>query len=349
MRTMCKFAFAVILSAAFATTAQAQQMDGVVGPNGISTFGTITATTSDQVTIRTRTGDTVFPVDEIQKIMFAEDPKELRRARDLVGRDQLESARSELQKVSTAGITRPEVLQDIAFYKAYVDGKLAISGGGDKTAAVTALRDFAENPANRNSPHYYDCVQLLGDLAVALGRNDAATKYYGLLEKAPWPAYQMRAGVLLARALYANRQIKESLDKYNSLLAMPRDDARSREQKLFAQIGKAECTAELGQPEEGIAVLDKIITENDPQKNALLFARAYNALGTCYLKLNKPKDALLAYLHVDLLFFHDPDSHAEALYHLRKLWGTVNRPERARQADNLLKTRYGGTAWASRA
>ncbi len=191
-------------------------------------------------------------------------------------------------------------------------------------------------------------VQSLGDLAIALGRNDVATKYYSMLEQAPWPDYKMRAGVLVAHALFANQQIKEALDKYDEILGMALDDAASREQKLLAQVGKAQCMAELGQPDAGITTLEKIIAENDSHKKSLLFARTYNALGACYVKAKKPKDALLAYLHVDLLFFQNPDAHAEALYHLTQLWRSVNRAERALQARSLLESRYGGTVWASR-
>jgi hypothetical protein len=71
-------------------------------------------------------------------------------------------------------------------------------------------------------------------------------------------------------------------------------------------------------------------------------------MGQCYLKSNKPKDALLAYLHTDILFYGDPESHAEALYYLDKLWQQVDRPERALQARKLLQQRYRGSVWANK-
>ena len=98
--------------------------------------------------------------------------------------------------------------------------------------------------------------------------------------------------------------------------------------------------------DEGVALLQDIINKNDPQ-DAPLFARTYNALGRCYLKLNKPKDALLAFLHTDVLFSGDAEAHAEALYHLSKLWSDMNKSDRAVAARTTLRERYAGSIWAT--
>ncbi len=328
--------------------AQQQQLDSVVGQLGIATFGSIESMTRDQLTISARGAKKVFKTNEIQKLTFAGEPSELRRARDMIGRDQLEDARTELNKISPAGITRTEILQEIEFYKAYCAGRLALSRGGDKASAVRAMRAFIEKPGNDNSIHYYAASELLGELAVALAKYDAAIKYFGKLAKAPWPEYQTRASVLIGRAMMANGQFQEALGEFEKVLASGRDDAKSRELKQMALVGKATCLGETGKADDGIKILDKILAENDSRTNAKLFALAYNALGTCYLRLDKPKDALLAYLHVDLLFFQDADAHAESLYHLSRLWRKLNRAERALQARSLLKSRYGGSMWAKR-
>jgi hypothetical protein len=104
--------------------------------------------------------------------------------------------------------------------------------------------------------------------------------------------------------------------------------------------------AETGKADEAIKQLQELIRKNDPQ-DAVLFARAYNALGRCYLKQNKPKDALLALLHTDVLFYSDADAHAEALYHLSKLWNEVNKSDRALAARTTLRERYAGSVWAT--
>jgi outer membrane protein assembly factor BamD (BamD/ComL family) len=52
-----------------------------------------------------------------------------------------------------------------------------------------------------------------------------------------------------------------------------------------------------------------------------------------------------AYLHVALMFNQFPDQHAEALYHLKDLWTQLKKPESAKQAAELLKSRYAASPW----
>ena len=325
-----------------------QQFDSVFGDRGTPTYGTIEEVSRTQISINTNSGKKLFPVNEIQKVTFKGEPRELRNARDAIIKGQLESAQADLGKISTADIARPEILQDIEFYKAYCDGRLALVGGGDKGAAVRALRAFETNVANQNSYHYYAAMELLGDLAVALSSYDNGIRYYGKLSEAPWPDYQLRASLLQAHAMVASGLYSDALAKYEEVLASSVDDARAREQKLVATLGKAVCIAETGEAQSAIDSVTKIIEENDSREKPQLFARAYNALGTCYLKANKPQDALLAFLHVDLLFNQDPDAHAEALFYLSDLWRSVNKPERAIRARSLLESRYSGSPWANR-
>ena len=329
-------------------TANAQEFDSVLNSRGTPTYGEITSMSRTEITISTNTGNKKIPVNEIQRVTFKGEPRELRSARESVLKGQLESARSTLDEISVSDVKRPEILQDIEFYKGYCEGRLALTGGGDKAAAVRALRAFEANPKNKDNFHYYDAMQLLGDLAVALSSFDNAVEYYGKLATAPWPLYQLRAHVLQANALVASQRYDDALKKYDEALATSLDDAEARQQKLYATLGKAVCLAHTGQAQVGIDSVLKIIEENDSRENPLLFARAYNALGTCYLKANKPQDALLAFLHVDLLFNQDPNEHAEALYYLSDLWRTVNKAERSIQARSVLENRYSGSPWANR-
>ena len=92
--------------------------------------------------------------------------------------------------------------------------------------------------------------------------------------------------------------------------------------------------------------MQDLINRNDPQ-DAALFARAYNALGRCYLKQGKTKEAVLALLHTDVLFSNEAEPQAEALYHLSKLWSEVNKSDRAAAARTTLRQRYAGSIWAT--
>lgn len=326
----------------------AQQLDSVAPERGAPTFGTISEITRVQIAIDTNQGKKLFPVNEIRKVTFQGEPRELKNAREGILSGQLENSRSDLEKISVADITRKEILQDIEFYKGYCDGRLALVGGGDKGAAVKSLRAFVENPDNAQSFHYFAAIELLGDLAVALTRFDSGIKYYNQLGEAPWPDMKMRAAVLEGNALVANANYTEALTKFDSVLAAGVDDAKARDQKLMATLGRAVCLAATGKPDEGVPLVTKIIDENNSQDKPILFAKAYNALGTCYLAAGKKQDALLAFLHVDLLFNQDPESHAEALFQLSGLWREAGKAERSTQARSLLESRYSGSSWANK-
>ena len=69
-------------------------------------------------------------------------------------------------------------------------------------------------------------------------------------------------------------------------------------------------------------------------------------LGKCYEKANRPKDALFAYLYVDMIFNTVPDTHAEALFHLVPLGRATGQDELSRQSREQLLKRYAGSRWA---
>ncbi|MCO6453902.1 MAG: hypothetical protein J5I93_01190 [Pirellulaceae bacterium] len=340
-RTWCA---AWLLALGLPTLALAQLEDQVYTSGGAPTRGTITAMSPAEVTIDTTGGSRVIAVNEIRKIQFGGEPGELRTARDRVGSGQLEDALDNLNKLNPADLQRDVIRQDVEFYKAYCQGKLALTGGGDKATAVRQMLDFASK--NSGSYHFFESAELLGDLALALGSYDNAVKYYGSLARAPWPEYQMKSAVLEAAALRAQQNFSGALTKYDQVLGMGLDTAEATNQKLLAQVGKAYCLAETGQPDAGIKLVEAVIAANDPQQSPVLFGRAYNALGAGYRKLGQTKDALLAYLHTDLMFYQEPDTHAEALYYLSDLWAASNRSDRAVRARSLLKDKYSGSLWA---
>ncbi len=327
-----------------ASTVSAQNLDTVVGPSG-SLLGTIAEFSPTEVTIQTRTGKRTLAVNQIIKVSFGDEPKALRTARDKVLGDQYEDARNALAGVSTDGVNRAVIREDIKFYSAYIDGRLALSGGGDKLQAAAKLVDFVNN--SKESFHFYAAVELLGNLAVALDRNEPALTYYGQLAEAPWPETKMRANVLMGGAYLATGKNDDALAKFEEVLGASVGTAAAAEQKNLATIGKAVCLAEAGKPTEGLALINKVLEGNESENNQRLFGRAYNAKGRCHLKADQPKEALLAYLHTDLLFFQDPDIHAESLYHLSKLWRDAGKnSERAIKASAKLKSAYAGTKWA---
>lgn len=326
-------------------SALAQSSDVVHLVTGRQTRGRIDAISATEITLDVRGTSQVIPVNEVRQITFSQEPSTLRRARDMIRNGQLQDALLTLNQIDRDSIRRDEVRVDVQFYSAYCQAKMALTRGADLTAVSVAMFNFIKQ--NSSSYHYFTAVETLGDLAMALEKYAGAVKFYSRLSQAPWPSLQMRGALLEARALRGQGNFDQALTKYDEVIAAKLSTAAADRQRDLARIGRAACQAELGQADKGIQSIEQVIDKGDAQDTEL-FAEAYNALGACYRKMNKPQDALLAYLHVDLLFYQDADAHAEALYYLSDLWAKVKKPQRAVAARSLLKSRYPASRWAKR-
>jgi tetratricopeptide (TPR) repeat protein len=345
MRTRLAIAAALLLAWATAGTASAFDEIRVARMATGLLRGTIVQMSPTEITLEQSGVRRAIPVNDVVDVQFEDDPLDLRSARRSIEAGQNEDALDRLNAIKPETLGRDFIKQDVAFYKAYAQARKALAGGGDRSAAAIAMNQF--KTSYPNSYHYYEAVQVLGDLGVALGNYARAAEFYAEIAKAPWPDYQLRATVQEARALQHQQQYAAALAKYDAVLGTTDRSPSAEKQRNFALVGKAACLGESGKPEDGIRLAEQIIAEGDAQDTSL-FARAYNALGTCQRKANRPKEALLAYLHVDILFYGDGEAHAEALYHLNQLWTEVNNSERAIRARTLLKERYPGSVWNGR-
>ncbi|MBP87184.1 MAG: hypothetical protein CMJ64_10770 [Planctomycetaceae bacterium] len=342
-------ALCCLLLPAMQRQASAQSSDQVYVLKGSPSNGIVDAeqTSSSEVVIDVQGTIRRIPVTDIRRVTFVDEPIEMRRARDSILTGQIEQGYAELRKIDANSLKRPIVKADLQYYLAYCQGKLALSGGGDKAAAVRAMVAF--DRANASSFHHFVAAELIGDLAVALGSYENATRYYGDIAKSgPSADYKMRGAVLLARALLSQDKFAEAQTQFDAVINSSVDTPAARQQKLVAQAGKAVCLAGLDTPDEGIKLIEELILNNSPDDDKELFGRAYNALGTCYLKAGKQDEALMAFLHVDVLFYANADVHAEALYHLSKLWAAIKKPDRANDARSLLNDRYAGSSWSKK-
>jgi tetratricopeptide (TPR) repeat protein len=309
--------------------------------------GTITAMTPDTITIETAGGAQVIAAETVKRVTLDLDPSELKTARNSALSGQYNRVPEELDKISPLP-SNDFVRTEILFYRAKAIALMAISGEeGTLSDAVKAVGDFVRDKAAESSYHFYEASELYGDLAMAMGRPDGAQTYYGKLLESKSNLTLLRANTKMGDALNADGKFKEAIAAYDKAMNIEVNDPTANDLKRLAGVGRASALAETGKPDEGIAYLDELIKNEDSTKTEL-FGRAYNALGKCYMKQGKTKEAVHAYLFTDLLFFANAANHAEALYYLSQLWTTLNRPERAREAKQKLSERYQNTPWAKK-
>ncbi len=285
-----------------------------------------------------------FPVNEIVSISYDREPSALTTARMAVLSGRYEDALASLTKVELDQNARREIRQDVEFYRALCMAELALGGKGEIAAAGKEMASFVKE--HGNSYHWLKANELVGDLYLALGYYQQAQKHYTELSKAPWPDYQMRAGVLVGRAQLAQGQTADALKSFEGVLtAQGATGELADVQRLAATVGQARCLAANRQYDQAIKAAEQVIAKVDPEE-VELNARAYNALGTALKGAGRTKEALMAFLHVDVLYFAVPEAHAEALANLAELWDKLRKPQRAERARQTLQQRYKNSPWA---
>jgi tetratricopeptide (TPR) repeat protein len=342
---MAKHRAWLALAAWLAATATAGAID-TVKTGKTSVAGEITAMTSENVTVKNAQGEVVKPVNQITTIIFEGEPAQLNLARVAISNGRYEDALAGLQKIDASKVEKAFITQDIEFYKALCAARLALRGTGTIRDAGRDMAMFVSR--NGDNYHWLEANETVGDLLVANGQFAAAEPYYAALAKTPWPDYQMRSGVATGRVLLAQGKLAEATKAFEQVIAtqVGERDALGQTQRMLGELGKARCLAEGPDKDAAIKLAEEIIAKADPE-NVAVQAQAYNTLGTALRKAGKPQEALLAFLHVDVLYFTSAEDHAEALANLAQLWSEVQKPERAAQALQTLKTRYKNSRWAS--
>ena len=285
------------------------------------------------------------PVNEVVTVFFDGEPPNMKTARGHLIKRMYNQALDSLNKVDAAEIDNKWVVQDLEFYKALCAAKLALGGSGSVADAGRTMAGFAGK--NSTSYHYLESCEVVGDLLVAVEKFSMAGEYYGRVAKAPWPDFQMRAYVAMAMALLAQNKPEETAkaeELLNFVLAMNVEGDLAKAQKMRATLGLARCRVATD-ADAAIKTVKKIIADADPEA-VELHALAYNTLGAGLLKTGKDNEALLAFLHVHVLYFNSNDAHAEALFHLTALWKKLGKNDRARTTNGLLKDRYPNSRWA---
>ena len=280
-------------------------------------------------------------VNEVVSVRFDGEPSKLNLVRTMAGNGRYEDALGVLDEIEQGGVDDPRVGVEMEFYRGVCLARLGLGGSGDLKAAGQFVRSFVQKHADNY--HYYSAVELLGELYAALGAFPSALAEYEKLEATPWPDYKMRAAIAKGRVYQQQKEFEKALAEFEEVLELAGSSSEPLidRQRLSARLGKASCLADMERYDDAVEIVEGVVAGADPEQ-AGLHALAYNTLGHCLKKADRTREALLAYLHVDLLYPTEPAEHAEALRNLAELWAAVDQPERAQQALDILTNRYGG-------
>ncbi|MCR9291639.1 MAG: tetratricopeptide repeat protein [bacterium] len=323
---------------------EALATDKVYPKQGVPASGTITNISPAKVTISVRGNDQNYELKDVLKITFDGEPNELERARDQYLNEQFDQALEEIKKIDPSSLSGAAIQQDVQFYRWYCEGKLGLMGKGDKNAAIRGLLAIVSQ--NRNTHHLYEVGEMLGELHLALGKPEDATRYFGVLLSAPDPDTKALGVYRLAQVNLASESFEEARGRFEQLMNAPSSSPEMTRLKSLAEVGLAVCDQKAGKNEEALKKLDQLI-QKYPSTDYELFSQIYNAKGACHQQLGQTVPALLSYLKTDLLFFTEAEAHAEALYHLQSLWSEYGNPAKSADARERLVSQYAASKWAN--
>jgi hypothetical protein len=232
------------------------------------------------------------------------------------------------------------------FARRHLEFKLALARwrlaekAADPKALSKAFAGLAEfRGKNADGWQIGMCLQLLA-------RWHLERKEWGKAESLLWElaksavALDLRQQAEVAALDLLARQGKHA-DAEVKLRALIAKHAKGSPPNQAARIGLVECLGYAKKLDEAHTVAEEVLNET---KDKQLRARAYNALGVCYVINEKWSEASWEFLWVDLIYNQDRAEHARALYYLAKVFEELGEGDRARDYRSALQAgAYAGT------
>jgi tetratricopeptide (TPR) repeat protein len=300
--------------------------------------GSVQSESATEVVVRLGANTITVPADQVASIHYTDGaPPSMTLAESNETGGQLAKA-VELYKKSAGEATKPLVKQAAEYKVAEVTADLAMADPGKASEAVALLEGFLRNyPTSRQGASAWESLA-----RIQLQRGDFAQADKAIAALAKLPAGADRAAVLRAKVFARKGDHAAAVAELDrQIKAAPAGSVRGRE----ARLARAESLAALKKFAEAEAEVHDVIKAM-PAEDAAQSA-AYNTLGDCLRAAGRPKDALFAYLHTDLLFDKDKEQHPRALARIAQLWRELKRDDRADEVMQRLRQAYPQSPWLS--
>lgn len=309
--------------------------------------GTITSATLSEIVVKAASGkETTIPISDVQKVEFDKEPTNLIAARANERSGAFEAALEKYKEIQKAyNNSDKRLAADLNYLIARTTAKMAETDPSVSSAALQLLSDF--RAANKTNFRYLEATLLHARL---LGANDQVEQGKQLLsevQQSTVKGYQLQAGVALGTLMLKSDDLAGALQAFTDVVNRSTGDVSAQGALFEGLLGRASCLQKQANHDQAVEVLDQIIAEAAETEAATL-ASAWLRKGDSLKAQNQVKAALMAYLHVDVLYPGEPTQHSEALYHLSQLWGPAGHADRAAEASARLASRYPNSAWTKR-
>lgn len=326
--------------------ARAQTDELRMRPTAGQTAGRIirgTISSESPAEIRIQAGGKVESVktDDVDSVNYGGIPPAYLEAEIREKNGEFPAAIDGFRRASTTAGLRPIVAQQVKYRYAEALANAAGQDPARTTEAITALQEFVRSfPNGRNVPAALEVL-----LNLVRSGDDPARIDSVIADMARIPGSQGRANLLKADLLVDRGQPDEALkllDTARTQIAKGSPlEQTAQSIRIKSLVGKKSFA-------DAEKLARDLIAATDPN-DADSLAPAYNALGDCLRAAGKPKDAMIAYLHTDILYDRASGEHARALASITELWRVLEKPDRAEQALNKLASSYPRSPWLKKA
>ena len=301
--------------------------------------GTIQSETATDVVVKLGATTYNVPTDQILSVRYDGQPASMVLAETNEASGQVEKAADLYKKAAIEAGGKPLIEQAAKYKQAALIAENALGDPSKATEAVALLEAFVKAyPSGRSTGHALENLARL-----QMQKKDYAAVEQTIASIAKLPHGADRAAVLRARISANQGKYAEAIADLDKLIKSSADGtARKRD----AQLAHAECLAGLKKYPEAETEVRGVIKTLPPEDVASQ-SIAYNTLGDCLRSAGRPKDALLAYLHTDVLYAKDKEQHPRALFQIEQIWRQLKRDDRADEVRAKLKQDYPLSPWAS--
>ena len=338
---------AALLAAVCVSDAARADAVRVLAPNADGTpeettlEGKIASTSADEIVLDVDGQKKTLSTAAVLGTQYDDEPVALAAVRADLELGQYEDALAKLGSLDAADVrsARAEVAAEIDSLRALATGRLALAGSEKLATGGRAVLAFVQ----KSPTHWrhYEAVELLGEIFAKTGKPADAEERFAALEKAASPTVRARGKIARGTLALADAARLADAEKLfaDALAELDGADADATAVRTLAQIGAARVLAGQKRFDEAEKTLDKAIAAT-PSDALATQAAIYVAQGEIRVAAGRPRDAIVSYLRVELLYPSVRERRVEALKALVPLWTQTGRPDRAADVRRTLKERF---------
>lgn len=303
--------------------------------------GKIASVSADEIVLDVDGQKRTLAAASVLGTQYDDEPIVLAAARADLELGKYEDALAKLAEISAADVrsARAEVAAEIESLRALATGRLALAGSEKLATGGRAVLAFVQK-----SPTYwrhYEAVELLGELLAKTGKPAEAEERFAALEKAASPTVRARGKIARGTLALADAARLADAEKLfaDALAELDGADANAPETsavRVLAQIGAARVLAGQKRFDDAEKTLEAAIAAT-PLDAIATNAAIYVAQGEIRVAAGRPRDAIVSYVRVELLYPSARARRVEALKALVTLWTQTGRPDRAADARRTLE------------